>query len=66
MVYGSLLHDHSVYNIPELPDLIECRERREQLYTVRKVLAYSICYCKALCNGKFRQIEGNGQTFRTM
>ena len=35
-------------------------------YTVRKVLAdFAVCdYCKALCDEKFSQIEGNGRKFR--
>ena len=38
-------------------------------YTVRKVLADSTVldwwrYCKALCDAKFRQLEGNGRKFR--
>ena len=37
--------------------------------TVRKVLGdFAVCdvlsYCKALCDVQFRQIEGNGRTFR--
>ena len=39
------------------------------VYTARQVLAdFAIChlprYCKALCDVKLRQIEGNGRTFR--
>ena len=41
--------------------------RQEGTRTVRKVLAdFAVCdcYCKALCDVKFRQLEGNGRTFR--
>ena len=48
-----------------------CQQGLEEkvFYTVRNVLVdFSVCdwwrYCKALCDVKFRKIEGNGRTFR--
>ena len=43
-----------------------CRNQTSEVYTVRKFLAdFTVCdwwrFCKALCDVKFRQIEGNGR-----